>query len=63
MIFRNEKYGESKHYSLVNNGFGVWTIREFKDRKLKTQLTLNTEEYMMFKLKLKEHGWYEHFRR
>jgi hypothetical protein len=53
---------QSKHYSLVNNGMGVWTLREFVNRCKKTELTLSTEEKIMFVQRLKENEWYEHVR-
>jgi len=59
MIFKNEYFGEDKHYSLVNNTMGTWTLREFNKGIKKTELTLSTEEMIMFKSKLKEGGWYE----
>ena len=62
MIFKHENWGEDKHYSLCNNGQGIWTLREFVNRCKKTELTLSTEEMMMFKQKLKSGGWYEYVR-
>jgi hypothetical protein len=46
MIYKHEKWGDDKHYSLVNNGMGVWTLREFVNRFQR----------------LKENEWYEHVR-
>jgi hypothetical protein len=62
MIYKHDQWGEKKHYSLVNNGMGIWTIREFMNRCKKTELTLSTEEKIMFAQKLKKGGWYEHVR-
>ena len=62
MIFKHENWGEDKHYSLVNNGMGTWVLREFVNRCKKTELTLSTEEMMVFKQKLKSGGWYEYVR-
>lgn len=58
MIYKNEKYGDTKHYSLVNNGMGIWTLREFVNKCRKTELTLSTEEKIMFEQRLKEGEWY-----
>lgn len=62
MIFKNEYFGDDKHYSLSNNTMGTWTLREFTKGIKKTELTLSTEEMIMFKSKLKEGGWYEFVR-
>ena len=62
MIYKNEKWGDDKHYSLVNNGMGIWVLREFVNRCKKTELTLTTEEKIIFTQRLKENGWYEHVR-
>jgi len=62
MIYKNDKWGDDKHYSLCNNGMGVWTLREFVNKCKKTELTLSTEEKIMFTQRLKENGWYEFIR-
>ena len=63
MIYKHEDWGDKKHYSLVNNGMGIWTIREFANKCKKTELTLSTEEKIMFEQRLKEGNWYELVRR
>ena len=60
MIYKHEKWGDDKHYSLTNNGMGTWTLREFVNRCKKTELTLSTEEKIMFVQRLKENEWYEY---
>ena len=62
MIYKNDTWGDDKHYSFVNNGMGMWTLREFINRCQKTSLTLNTEEKIIFTQRLKENGWYEYIR-
>ena len=62
MIYKHEKWGDDKHYSLVNNGMGQWTLREFVNGCRKTELTMSTEEKIMFTKRLKENDWYEHVR-
>jgi hypothetical protein len=62
MIYKHDNWGEKKHYSLVNTGMGVWTLREFMNRCKKTELTLSTEEKIMFVQRLKEGNWYESVR-
>ena len=42
---------------------GTWVVREFMNRCRKTELTLSTEEKIMFESKLKETGWYADIRR
>ena len=42
---------------------GVWTLREFINRVPNTELTLSTEEKIMFEQRLKENGWNEQLRR
>jgi len=37
---------------------GIWTLREFVNKCRKTELTLSTEEKIMFEQRLKENGWY-----
>ena len=37
---------------------GLWTLREFVNRCKKTELTLGTEEKIMFEEKLQKGGWY-----
>jgi len=61
VIYRNDRY-EDKHYSVVNNGMGFWTLREFVSKCKKTELTLDTEEVILFKNRLEDNGWYEHIR-
>ncbi len=58
MIYKHNNWGDKKHYSLVNNGMGLWTLREFVNRCKKTELTLGTEEKIMFEEKLQKGGWY-----
>lgn len=58
MIYKNDNFGDTKHYSVVNNGMGIWTLREFVNKCRKTELTLSTEEKIMFEQRLKENGWY-----
>lgn len=60
MIYKHERWKDKKHYSLVNNGMGQWTLREFFNKCKKTELTMNTEEKIMFVKRLKENDWYEH---
>ena len=58
MIYRHEKYGDSKTYSLCSSWGAGFTIREFNNGCKKTELTLSAEEKIMFEKKLKENGWY-----
>ena len=60
VIYKHEKWGDDKHYSIVNNGMGLYTVIEFFNRHKKTQLTLTAEEKIMFVNRLKENNWYEH---
>jgi len=62
MIYRHPRW-KDKHYSVVNNGMGVWTLREFINRVPNAELTLSTEEKIMFEQRLKENGWNEQLRR
>lgn len=62
MIYKHENWGEKKHYSLCNKGMGFWTLREFNNKIKKTELTLSTEEVIMFRDRLKKGGWYEFVR-
>lgn len=62
MIFKHDNWKEAKHYSIVNNGMGVYTLREFANGAKRTELTLSTEEMIMFKQKLKDGGWFEYVR-
>lgn len=58
MIYKHEKFGDSKHYSLMNNGMGMWTLREFADRiHRQTEMTLTSEEKISFEQMLKKGGW------
>lgn len=41
---------------------GVYTLREFANGAKRTELTLSTEEMIMFKQKLKDGGWHEFVR-
>lgn len=63
VIYKHEKWGDNKHYSIVNNSMGQWTLREFVNGCKKTELTMNTEEKIMFTKRLKENDWYEQLRR
>lgn len=63
MIYKHDRWGDEKHYSLVNNGMGQWTLREFINGCRKTELTMSTEEKIMFAKRLKENGWNEQLRR
>lgn len=62
MIYKHDRWGDKKHYSLVNNGMGQWTLREFVNKCRKTELTMSTEEKIMFEQRLKENGWNEYVR-
>ena len=62
MIYKHQRW-KDKHYSLVNNGMGQWTLREFVNKCKRTELTLGTEEKIMFAKRLKENGWNEQLRR
>jgi len=61
LIFKNDKQ-EDKQYSLVSNGMGMFTLREFANKSKKTELTLSSEECILFKNRLKDNGWYEYIR-
>tara|TARA_A100001015_G_scaffold300429_1_gene385833 strand:- start:290 stop:481 length:192 start_codon:yes stop_codon:yes gene_type:complete len=63
LIYKNEKFGDSKHYSVAHNGLGVYTLREFANGINKAEVTLNAEELRSFKDMLKTGGWYEYIRR
>lgn len=63
MIYKHDNWGKAKHYSLVNNGMGFWTLREFANGAKRTELTLSTEEKIMFEQRLKKGGWYEFIRK
>jgi len=41
---------------------GFWTLREFVNKCKKTELTLDTEEVILFKNRLEDNGWYEYIR-
>ena len=58
----NEKWGDDKHYYIAHNGIGGYTIKEFVNRCLKTELRVNREEKDNFLKMLKEQDWYEHVR-
>ncbi len=62
MIYRNEKFGDSKHYSVAFNGLGVYTLREFANGLKRAEVTMNAEELVSFKQMLKDGGWYEYIR-
>ena len=62
MVFKNDKFGDDKHYSISSNFSGGFTLREFENRKRKTELSLSPDEKMMFVNRLKEQGWYEYMR-
>lgn len=62
MIYKHKTWREAKHYSLTNNGMGLWTVREFSNGSKRTELTLSTEEKIMFEQRLKKGGWYEYIR-
>jgi len=59
MIYKHEKWGDDKHYSIINNGMGQFKVIEFFNRCKKTELTMTTEEKIMFVKRLKENDWYE----
>jgi hypothetical protein len=61
MIYKHPRW-KDKHYSVVNNGMGIWTLREFVNKCRKTELTLDTEEVILFKNRLEDNGWYEYIR-
>jgi len=68
MIFRHEKYGDKKTFSVCSSTYGypdiraVYTVREFSNGCRKSELTLSEEEKIMFENRLKENGWYEYIR-
>jgi hypothetical protein len=62
MIYKNKKFGDSKHYSVVFNGLGVYTLQEFANGIKKAEVTMNAEELISFKQMLKDGEWYEFIR-
>ena len=58
--FVNDVCGEDKYYYVAHNGIGGYTIKEFVNRCLKTELRISYEEKTAFEQKLKKNGWYEH---
>lgn len=60
MIFKHEKWGDDKHYSVAatveHNRF---VVREFVNGCKKTELSLSQEEKVSFVKRLKENEWYE----
>jgi hypothetical protein len=59
MIYKHEKWGDDKHYSLSHSSMGQWILKEFANRIKKTEITLSTEEKVIFEQRLKQGGWYE----
>jgi len=62
VIYKNDKFGDSKHYSVAHNGLGVYTLREFANGLKRAEVSLNAEELVSFKQMLQDGGWYEYFR-
>ena len=58
--FVNDVWVEDKYYYVAHNGIGGYTIKEFVNRCLKTELRISYEEKTAFEQKLKQNGWYEH---
>ena len=58
MIYKHEKWGDDKHYSIVPNGMGQFKVVEYFNRSKKTELTLTAEEKIMFEQRLKKGEWY-----
>lgn len=57
--FINDKWGDEKYYYIAHNGIGGYTIKEFVNRCLKTELRITSAEKTAFEQKLKSNGWYE----
>lgn len=57
MKYVHDKWGDSKHYYVAHNGIGGYTIKEFNDRCLKTELRVTSQEKTAFEAKLKQMGW------
>lgn len=57
MKYTHEKFGADKHYYVAHNGIGGYTIKEFNNGHLKTELRVTRDEKMSFEQKLQEHGW------
>jgi hypothetical protein len=53
----HDNWGELKHYYIAHNGIGGYTIKEFNNRCLKTELRVSMEEKVSFEQKLKQNGW------
>jgi hypothetical protein len=63
MKYIHDKWGDDKHYYISHNGIGGYTIKEFNDRCLKTELRINRDEKISFERMLKQNGWYESINR
>lgn len=57
--FVNDRWGDDKYYYIAHNGVGGYSIKEFVNRCLKTELRVTREEKESFESKLKENNWYE----
>jgi hypothetical protein len=56
----NDVWGEDKYYYIAHNGIGGYTIKEFVNRCLKTELRISYDEKTAFEQKLKQNGWKEY---
>tara|TARA_B110000858_G_scaffold106916_1_gene122259 strand:- start:617 stop:817 length:201 start_codon:yes stop_codon:yes gene_type:complete len=57
LIYKNEKYGESKVYTVAENWAGTWHIKEYVNQCRKSEMTISKEEVASFIHKLELGGW------
>jgi len=57
MIYRNEKYGDSKVFSVAENYAGTWHIIEYVNNCYRSDITISKEDVGSFIKKLEDGGW------
>jgi len=57
MIYRNEKYGDSKVFSVAENYAGTWHIIEYVNNCYRSDITISKDDVSSFIKKLEDGGW------
>tara|TARA_R110000822_G_scaffold31825_4_gene91826 strand:+ start:1865 stop:2056 length:192 start_codon:yes stop_codon:yes gene_type:complete len=56
-IYRNDRFGESKVYTIAENWAGTWHIKEYVNQCRKSEMTIAKEDVSSFIRKLEDNGW------
>ena len=57
MIYKNEKFGDTKHYVVIEGVWGVSEVVEYANGCERTRLSMNDDQAVSFVKMLEDNGW------